>query len=127
MKLIKATKEEDITLEGVSVTLQQVDGAIEAVVITDAQGKYIRVVKLDSYSNGLKVLIEEPVEFTTVYDVKIKKSDGGVLSYVFDNKSDLEAKIMCESEDCVDVQERLVEVKKDLTGKKVVDSMDIPF
>ena len=128
MKLIKAVTEKDIALEGVSVTLQQIDGKIEAVIITDASGKYIRILKDGTYSDTLKILIEEPKEYSTVYDLKIKKSDGGVVSYTFTDKRDLDDKIRYETEGEYQVTERLVEVVKDLNGKGLgIDLPPIPF
>lgn len=128
MKLIKAVTEKDIALDGVSITLQQIDGKIEAVIITDASGKYIRILKDGTYSDALKILIEEPKEYSTVYDLKIKKSDGGVVSYTFTDKRDLDDKIRYETEGEYQVTERLVEVVKDLNGKGLgIDLPPIPF
>lgn len=128
MKLIKAVTEKDIALEGVSVTLQQIDGKIEAVIITDANGKYIRILKDGTYSDILKILIEEPKEYSTVYDLKIKKSDGGLVSYTFTEKRDLDDKIRYETEGEYQVTERLVEVVKDLNGKGLdINLPPIPF
>lgn len=129
MKLIKATTEKDIQLEGVSVTLQQVDGKVEAIVITDVNGKYIRIVKEGAYSETLKVLIEEPKEYTIVYDVKVKQSDGGVVSYTFNTKAEADNKVLYCEEGDFKITERQVEVVKDLSGKLVSDADDdsIPF
>lgn len=128
MKLIKAVTEKDIALDGVSVTLQQIDGKIEAIVITDVNGKYIRIVKDGTYSETLKVLIEEPKEYSPVYDLKIKQFDGGVVSYTFTDKRDLDDKIRHETEGSYQVVERQVEVVKDLNGNGLgIDPDFIPF
>jgi hypothetical protein len=83
MKMVKAVTEKDVALKDVVVSLQQVDGKIEAIVITDSEGKYIRIVKDGTYSENLKILIEEPKEYETVYKLAVKEfkvinpNDGG--------------------------------------------------
>lgn len=129
MKMIKATNEKDITLAGVSVTLQQVDGKIEAVVVTDADGKYIRIVKDGTYSENLKVLVEEPKEYETVYKLTVKIDDG-VSVYKLESKDALDRKIqnLYISEGDYFVEEIQVEVTKDLNNlKQNVDLDQIPF
>lgn len=129
MKMIKATSEKDITLTGVTVTLQQVDGKIEAVVVTDSSGKYIRIVKDGTYSDHLKVLVEEPKEYETVYKLTVKIDDG-VSVYKFESKDALDRKIqnLYISEGDYFVEEIQVEVTKDLNNlKQNVDLDQIPF
>lgn len=129
MKMIKATNEKDITLTGVSVTLQQVDGKIEAVVVTDSSGKYIRIVKDGTYSDHLKVLVEEPKEYETVYKLTVKIDDG-VSVYKLESKDALDRKIqnLYISEGDYFVEEIQVEVTKDLNNlKQNVDLDQIPF
>jgi hypothetical protein len=119
MKMIKAVSEKDLSLEGVVVSLQQVDGKVEAIVITDATGKYLRIVKDGTYSDTLKVLIEEPKEYTTIYKLTVK-IDEGVSIYKFDTKSKLDNKIASLYIDEADysVEEVQVEVEKNLLGQK---------
>lgn len=126
MKMIKAVNENDITLAGVSVSLQQVDGKIEAVVITDSEGKYIRIVKDGTYSENLKILIEEPKEYETVYKLTVKIDDG-VSVYKLRDKQALDNKIrsLYVSEDDYTVEEIQVEVEKNLSGIK--QDVDIDF
>lgn len=129
MKMIKATTDKDIALDGVVVTLQQVDGKVEAIVITDKNGKFIRIVKDGAYSETLKILIEEPVEYTTVYKLTVKIEDG-VSVYNLDSKEKLDHKVntlyVCEGD--YSVEEVQVEVKKDLSGRTLADDPDlIPF
>ena len=129
MKMIKAVSEKDLSLQGVVVSLQQVDGGVEAITITDASGKYLRIVKDGTYSDTLKVLIEEPKEYTTVYKLTVKIDDG-VSTYKFDTKSKVDSKISSLYIDEADysVEEIQVEVQKNLLGQKEdVSLMDIPF
>ena len=129
MKMIKAVSEKDLSLQGVVVSLQQVDGGVEAITITDASGKYLRIVKDGTYSDTLKVLIEEPKEYTTVYKLTVK-IDGGVSMYKFDTKSKVDSKISSLYIDEADysVEEIQVEVQKNLLGQKEDVSLDsIPF
>jgi len=129
MKMIKAVSEKDLSLQGVIVTLQQVDDKVEAITITDASGKYLRIVKDGTYSDTLKVLIEEPKEYTTVYKLTVKIDDG-VSMYKFDTKSKVDSKISSLYIDEADysVEEIQVEVQKNLLGQKEdVSLMDIPF
>ena len=129
MKMIKAVSEKDLSLQGVIVTLQQVDGGVEAITITDASGKYLRIVKDGTYSDTLKVLIEEPKEYTTVYKLTVKIDDG-VSMYKFDTKSKVDSKISSLYIDEADysVEEIQVEVQKNLLGQKEDVSLDsIPF
>jgi hypothetical protein len=129
MKMIKAVSEKDLSLQGVVVSLQQVDGKVEAITITDASGKYLQIVKDGTYSDALKVLIEEPKEYTTVYKLTVKIDDG-VSTYKFDTKSKLDSKISSLFIDEADyrVEEVQVEVQKNLLGQKEDASLDfIPF
>ena len=129
MKMIKAVSEKDLSLQGVIVTLQQVDDKVEAITITDASGKYLRIVKDGTYSDTLKVLIEEPKEYTTVYKLTVKIDDG-VSIYKFDTKSKVDSKISSLYIDEADysVEEIQVEVQKNLLGQKEDISLDsIPF
>lgn len=129
MKMIKAVSEKDLSLQGVVVSLQQVDGGVEAITITDASGKYLRIVKDGTYSDTLKVLIEEPKEYTTVYKLTVKIDDG-VSTYKFDTKSKVDSKISSLYIDEADysVEEVQVEVQKNLLGQKEDVSLDsIPF
>lgn len=133
MKMIKATTDEDIALEGVVVTLQQVDGKVEAIVITDKNGKFIRIVKDGAYSETLKILIQEPVEYTTVYKLTVKANDidcESITVYKLDSKEKLDRKIasLYIQEGDYSVEEVQVEVKKDLSGRVVDNDPDfIPF
>ena len=129
MKMIKAVSEKDLSLQGVVVSLQQADGGVEAITITDASGKYLRIVKDGTYSDTLKVLIEEPKEYTTVYKLTVKIDDG-VSMYKFDTKSKVDSKISSLYIDEADysVEEVQVEVQKNLLGQKEDISLDsIPF
>lgn len=129
MKMIKAVSEKDLSLQGVVVSLQQVDDKVEAITITDASGKYLRIVKDGTYSDTLKVLIEEPKEYTTVYKLTVKIDDG-VSTYKFDTKSKVDNKISSLYIDEADysVEEIQVEVQKNLLGQKEDVSLDsIPF
>lgn len=129
MKMIKAVSEKDLSLQGVVVSLQQVDNKVEAITITDASGKYLRIVKDGTYSDTLKVLIEEPKEYTTVYKLTVKIDDG-VSTYKFDTKSKVDNKISSLYIDEADysVEEIQVEVQKNLLGQKEDVSLDsIPF
>lgn len=129
MKMIKAISEKDLSLQGVVVSLQQVDDKVEAITITDASGKYLRIVKDGTYSDNLKVLIEEPKEYTTVYKLTVKIDDG-VSTYKFDTKSKVDSKISSLYIDDADysVEEIQVEVQKNLLGQKEdVNLSDIPF
>ena len=129
MKMIKAVSEKDLSLQGVIVTLQQVDDKVEAITITDASGKYLRIVKDGTYSDTLKVLIEEPKEYTTVYKLTVKIDDG-VSMYKFDTKSKVDSKISSLYIDEADysVEEVQVEVQKNLLGQKEDVNLDfIPF
>ena len=129
MKMIKAVSEKDLSLQGVVVSLQQVDGGVEAITITDASGKYLRIVKDGTYSDTLKVLIEEPKEYTTVYKLTVKIDDG-VSTYKFDTKSKVDSKISSLYIDEADysVEEVQVEVQKNLLGQKEDTDLDsIPF
>lgn len=129
MKLVKAVNENDVKLKDVVVSLQQVDGKIEAIVITDSTGKYIRIVKDGTYSDTLKVLVEEPVEYEKAYKLTVKLEDG-VSVFKFNNKDKLDSKIssLYLSEGEYSVEEILVEVSKNLLGQKeVIDLSDIPF
>ena len=129
MKMIKAVSEKDLSLQGVVVSLQQADGGVEAITITDASGKYLRIVKDGTYSDTLKVLIEEPKEYTTVYKLTVKIDDG-VSMYKFDTKSKVDNKISSLYIDEADysVEEVQVEVQKNLLGQKEDISLDsIPF
>ena len=129
MKMIKAVSEKDLSLQGVVVSLQQVDDKVEAITITDASGKYLRIVKDGTYSDTLKVLIEEPKEYTTVYKLTVKIDDG-VSTYKFDTKSKVDSKISSLYIDDADysVEEIQVEVQKNLLGQKEDVSLDlIPF
>ena len=129
MKMIKAVSEKDLSLQGVVVSLQQVDDKVEAITITDASGKYLRIVKDGTYSDTLKVLIEEPKEYTTVYKLTVKIDDG-VSMYKFDTKSKVDSKISSLYIDEADysVEEIQVEVQKNLLGQKEDVNIDlIPF
>lgn len=129
MKMIKAVSEKDLSLQGVIVTLQQVDDKVEAITITDASGKYLRIVKDGTYSDTLKVLIEEPKEYTTVYKLTVKIDDG-VSTYKFDTKSKVDSKISSLYIDEADysIEEIQVEVQKNLLGQKEDISLDsTPF
>ena len=129
MKMIKAVSEKDLSLQGVIVTLQQVDDKVEAITITDASGKYLRIVKDGTYSDTIKVLIEEPKEYTTVYKLTVKIDDG-VSMYKFDTKSKVDSKISSLYIDEADysVEEIQVAVQKNLLGQKEDVSLDsIPF
>ena len=129
MKMIKAISEKDLSLQGVVVSLQQVDDKVEAITITDASGKYLRIVKDGTYSDTLKVLIEEPKEYTTVYKLTVKIDDG-VSMYKFDTKSKVDSKISSLYIDEADysVEEVQVEVQKNLLGQKEDVNLDfIPF
>lgn len=129
MKMIKAVSEKDLSLQGVVVSLQQVDDKVEAITITDASGKYLRIVKDGTYSDTIKVLIEEPKEYTTVYKLTVKIDDG-VSTYKFDTKSRVDSKISSLYIDEADysVEEIQVEVQKNLLGQKEDVSLDfIPF
>ena len=125
MKMIKAVSEKDLSLQGVVVSLQQVDGGVEAITITDASGKYLRIVKDGTYSDTLKVLIEEPKEYTTVYKLTVKIDDG-VSMYKFDTKSKVDNKISSLYIDEADysIEEIQVEVQKNLLGQKEDVSLD---
>lgn len=128
MKMIKATNPQDISLEGVNVQLQQINGKVEAVIITDSTGKYIRIVKDGAYSETLKVLIEEPKKYQTVYKLTVSIDDG-VSVYKFDSKEKLDNKInsLYLNEDDYHVQEIQVEVDSDLNGLSLVPDLTIPF
>lgn len=129
MKMVKAVTEKDVALKDVVVSLQQVDGKIEAIVITDSEGKYIRIVKDGTYSENLKILIEEPKEYETVYKLTVKIDDG-VSVYKLRDKQALDNKIrsLYVSEDDYTVEEIQVEVEKNLSGlKQDVDMDTIPF
>ena len=129
MKMIKAVSEKDLSLQGVVVSLQQVDDKVEAITITDASGKYLRIVKDGTYSDTLKVLIEEPKEYTTVYKLTVKIDDG-VSTYKFDTKSKVDNKISSLYIDEADysIEEIQVEVQKNLLGEKEDTDLDsIPF
>ena len=129
MKMIKAVSEKDLSLQGVVVSLQQVDDKVEAITITDASGKYLRIVKDGTYSDTLKVLIEKPKEYTTVYKLTVKIDDG-VSTYKFDTKSKVDSKIssLYIEETDYSVEEIQVEVQKNLLGQKEdVSLSDIPF
>ena len=129
MKMIKAVSEKDLSLQGVVVSLQQVDDKVEAITITDASGKYLRIVKDGTYSDTLKVLIEEPKEYTTVYKLTVKIDDGES-TYKFDTKSKVDSKISSLYIDEADysIEEIQVEVQKNLLGQKEDISLDsIPF
>lgn len=129
MKMVKAVTEKDVALKDVVVSLQQVDGKIEAVIITDSEGKYIRIVKDGTYSDTLKVLIEEPKEYETVYKLTVKIDDG-VSVYKLRDKQAIDNKILSLyiSEDDYTVEEIQVQVEKNLSGlKQDVDIDSIPF
>lgn len=109
----------------VTVELQKVDGGIEAVIVKDAFGNYIRIVKDGTYTDKLKILVEEPKKYTTLYDVNITKSDGGVLTYTNRTKDQADNLIRYENSEDVVVSEKQVEVDE---NDNVVDDLDgIPF
>lgn len=127
MKMVKAVTEKDVALKDVVVSLQQVDGKIEAIIITDSEGKYIRIVKDGTYSENLKILIEEPKEYETVYKLTVKIDDG-VSVYKLKDKDAVERKVMYLDEKDYTVEEIQVEVEKNLSGlKQDVDFDSIPF
>lgn len=129
MKLVKAVKESDIALNGVTVSLQTVDGKIEAVVVTDVDGKYIRIVKDGAYSENLKVLIQEPVEYANVYKLTVKIDDG-VSVYKLDSKEKVERKVQSLhlNEGEYTIEEIEVVVQKNLQGcKEEINFDSIPF
>lgn len=129
MKLVKATTEAEIQLQGVTISLQQVDGKIEAVVITDNTGKFVRIVKDGEYTPNLKVLLAEPKKYKTVYKLTVK-IEGGVSVYKLKDKTSLDDKIFALrlTEDDYTVEEVQVEVEKSLQGYEVdINIDDVPF
>ena len=129
MKLVKATTEAEIQLQGITISLQQVDGKIEAVVITDNTGKFVRIVKDGEYTPNLKVLIAEPKKYKTVYKLIVKIEDG-VSVFKLKDKTSLDDKIFALrlTEDDYTVEEVQVEVEKSLQGCEVdINIDDVPF
>lgn len=127
MRMIKATTQEQTTLTGVKVEQQIVDGKVEAITITDVDGKQIRIVKSSEYGTELKILIEEPKEYVTLWDVYVEGSDGGVTKYTADYKAFVDNKIAAYGETMVRVVERQEEVKKDLTGRVIQGKVPATF
>lgn len=129
MNVLKLVKYEGgelpLILGGIDIALQSVDGGIEAVTITDAGGNFIRIVKDGTYSDKLKILIEEPKEYVTVYDVKIKQVDGGIVSYFNQTKDQVDNLTSYMDEGSYSVLERKVE--KGGENKVIHDSDGIPF
>lgn len=126
LKLVKYTGGElPIESSDIKIDIQSVDGGIEAITLTDASGKFIRIVKDGTYSDKLKILIEEPKEYVTVYDVKIKQADGGIVSYFNQTKDQVDNLTSYMDEGSYSILEREVEKGGE---NKVIDDFDgIPF
>lgn len=126
LKLVKYEGGElPLILGGIDIALQSVDGGIEAITITDAGGNFIRIVKDGTYSDKLKILIEEPKEYVTVYDVKIKQADSGIVSYLNRTKDQVDNLTRYLDEGSYSILERKVE--KGEENKVIDDSDGIPF
>lgn len=126
LKLVKYEGGElPLVLGGINITIQKVDGGIEAITITDAGGNFIRIVKDGTYSDKLKILIEEPKEYITVYDVKIKQTDGGIVSYFNQTKAQADNLVLYMGEGDCSIIER--EVEKGDENKVIDDFETIPF
>ena len=123
LKLRQVKDENEIKLIGVSVELQQIDTNIEAVVIRDIEGNYIRIVKGESYSNTLKVLVEQPKEYKTYYSLVVKQDDGGILGYEFDSEDEAKRKgeSLTNYSGTYEITPVQKEVKKDLQNKVIDD------
>jgi hypothetical protein len=117
MKYIKPKLESDIRLNGITIELEQMDGKVHAVILTDINGKLVKIEKDGTYSDHLRLMIPEPIEYKIVYQVSIKMHDGGVLKYTLTKPEDVQYKIAEHGEDNVTYYEDSVEVKKNLEGK----------
>lgn len=93
MKLIKAKTLADITLTGVKIDLQKVEGNIEAIIITDAEGKYLRIVKDGTYSDFLKILVEEPKQYKVQYKLTAQYQ-GMQITFASDSEQEVKNKVM---------------------------------
>ena len=93
MKLTTAKTVADITLAGgVKVDVQKVDDNIEAVTITDVEGKQLRIVKAGQYSDFVKILVEAPKQYKTQFKLSAKYNGMDVVYYA-DTKQEIEDKI----------------------------------
>lgn len=82
-RLTKIGSEKDINLSGVDISLQVVDKKIEAVVVQDLNGNFVRIVKSSAYGEELLIYIQEPLEEVdhvyvvgSALDVEVNKSFG---------------------------------------------------
>lgn len=70
MKMRKVQSAHEIVLQGIRVELETVDGAIKSLVLTDGDGRVLKVGQ--DYFNALLVLVPAPPEFQTKYRVSSK-------------------------------------------------------
>lgn len=70
MRMIKVDNQRDLPDLGVKVDLQIVDNKVEAVVITGQGGDVVRICVGCSYSNSIKILVEQPLEDKEVWVVE---------------------------------------------------------
>lgn len=126
LKYKQVKTEAEIKLQDVDVQFQMVDNNIEAVVVSDTNGNYIRIVKGGTYSDTLKVLVEQPKEYKTIYNLIVKQEDGGVLHYEIDSQEEAESKGEQATRygGTFTVTPVQKEVKKDLQNKVIED---LPF
>lgn len=109
LKLVKLSGDIPLDLEGVSIDLQIVDGKTEAVTITDKKGDFIRIVKEGTYTDNLKILVQEPKIYKSVYKLTINH-EGGVLTFENLSESTLHNKISAYGENnVIEVKESQVE------------------
>ena len=126
MKLITAKTVADITLAGgVKVDVQKVDDNIEAVTVTDVEGKQLRIVKAGTYTDFVKILVEAPKQYKSQFKLSAKYNGMDVVYYA-DTKQEIEDKmneLYILPEDAI-VEETQVEVVAKALNE---DPDSIPF
>lgn len=133
MRMITLKKQSEVKLEGVKVEYQTHDSKLEAVIITDAKGQSIRIIKSDSYSSELKVMMQQDYDIEThvfvegeMFGNKISKSFGKK-EYEAERKASdyaykINSKLDFGEEEAVKVVEK--EVKVEYSSGNVVDDSD---
>ena len=137
MRMITLKKQSEVKLEGVKVEYQIHDNKLEAVIITDAKGQSIRIIKSDSYSSELKVMMQQDYDIEThvfvegeLFGNKISKSFGKK-EYDAERKASdyaykINSKLDFGEEEAVKVVEKEVKVEYS-SGNVVDDSSPITF
>ena len=124
MRYEKIKTEAEVPLKGVRVDFETVDGSVRGVTVTDADGRFIRVVRPDSYGNAIEVLVKAKPIMKTLF--RVADEEMGISKDFEERHEADEFKRSLLARD-ISAEVKEVEVAEDAPTTRQIEEMGILF